>query len=123
MKKFAFSDLRLKNSSLFSDTLKKGRRFESPNFLIYVLSITENSAFKIGMLTNKEVGTAFRRNRIKRLVREFFRLNRERIIKGVVFLIKPKSTCKAEDYKDVREEFEKLFYKKNLFSDDRPSMD
>ncbi|HOJ86986.1 MAG: ribonuclease P protein component [Elusimicrobiales bacterium] len=123
MKKFAFSDLRLKNSSLFSDTLKKGRRFESPNFLIYVLSIADNSAFKIGILTNKEVGTAFRRNRIKRLVREFFRLNRERIIKGVVFLIKPKSKCKAEDYKDVREEFEKLFYKKNLFSDDRPSMD
>jgi len=123
VKKFAFSDLRLKNSSLFSDTLKKGRRFESPNFLIYVLSIADNSAFKIGILTNKEVGTAFRRNRIKRLVREFFRLNRERIIKGVVFLIKPKSKCKAEDYKDVREEFEKLFYKKNLFSDDRPSMD
>ncbi len=123
MKKFAFSDLRLKNSSLFSTTLKKGRRFESPNFLIYVLSIADNSAFKIGLLTNKEVGTAFRRNRIKRLVREFFRLNRERIIKGVVFLIKPKSKCKVEDYKDVREEFEKLFYKKNLFSDDRPAMD
>lgn len=123
VKDFGFSDLRLKNSNLFSFVIKKGRRYNSPSFLIYVLSDEKEEMFKFGILNNIAAGRAAVRNRTKRLVREFFRLNRQRIKKGFVFVIKPKISLKEKKYNDIEKEFEEFFTKKNLFITDRPAVD
>ena len=54
---------------------KSGRRVQNTEFIAYFLSARYNRS-RLGVTVTKKVGQAVERNRIKRLVREFFRLNR-----------------------------------------------
>lgn len=122
MKKFSFSDIKIDDPESFSSVLKKGEMFESFNFLVYALLDENLQSLKFGMIAGKKIGSAVKRNRIKRLVREFFRLNKYRIKEGI-FVIKPKKNCNIKDYNDVKKEFEFLFNKNNLFKNNKIIMD
>jgi len=54
---------------------KYGRRIQNEYFIAY-FSVDQRDRSRIGITVTKKVGRAVKRNRIKRLVREFFRLNR-----------------------------------------------
>ncbi|MBW2337046.1 MAG: ribonuclease P protein component [Deltaproteobacteria bacterium] len=54
---------------------KSGRRVQNTEFIAYFLHAQYNRS-RLGVTVTKKVGQAVERNRIKRLVREFFRLNR-----------------------------------------------
>jgi len=54
---------------------KSGRRIQNDHFIAY-FSADPQGRSRIGVTVTKKVGRAVKRNRIKRLVREFFRLNR-----------------------------------------------
>jgi ribonuclease P protein component len=55
---------------------KSGRRIQNEYF-IAVFSPGRQGRSRLGVTVTKKVGRAVKRNRIKRLVREFFRLNRQ----------------------------------------------
>ena len=55
---------------------KSGRRIQNENF-IAVFASGRHDRPRLGITVTKKVGQAVKRNRIKRLVREFFRLNRQ----------------------------------------------
>lgn len=55
---------------------KSGRRIQNEYF-IAVFSPSRHGRSRLGVTVTKKVGRAIKRNRIKRLVREFFRLNRQ----------------------------------------------
>lgn len=46
----------------------------------------DEPGFRFGMAVSKKVGSAVRRNRVKRLLREFFRLRQDSIREGVAKL-------------------------------------
>ncbi|UCD80508.1 MAG: ribonuclease P protein component [Desulfobacterales bacterium] len=52
-----------------------GQRIQNEHFIAY-FSTGQKGRSRIGVTVTKKVGRAVKRNRIKRLVREFFRLNR-----------------------------------------------
>jgi ribonuclease P protein component len=54
---------------------KSGRRVQNEHFIAY-FAPSPHSGTRIGITVTKKVGSAVKRNRIKRLVREYFRLNR-----------------------------------------------
>ena len=54
---------------------ESGRRIQNERF-IAIFSPNQLGRSRIGITVTKKVGTAVKRNRIKRLVREHFRLNR-----------------------------------------------
>ncbi len=73
--------MRLLRSREFLEARKKGKRAHTKNFIVYTLP-NDAGTNRLGITASARVGGAVARNRVKRLVREFFRLNRERISPG-----------------------------------------
>lgn len=71
---FTKADRILKRSE-FIALSKSGRRVQNAEFIAYSLPARCNQS-RLGVTVTKKVGPAVERNRIKRFVREFFRLNR-----------------------------------------------
>src|SRR3989304_8562840 len=98
-------NLRLKSSEDFQKVRKQGRKYPTRSFLIYILPNT-NGIRRLGLITGRHAGCAARRNRLKRLLREFFRLNKEAfpLSADIVISVRKENTF-VENYKDVEAEF------------------
>lgn len=59
----------------FVELANTGRKIENEHFIAY-FSPAQHDQSRLGTTVTKKVGKAVQRNRIKRIVREFFRLNR-----------------------------------------------
>ena len=71
---FTKADRILKRSE-FIALSKLGRRVQNTDFIAYFLPAQHHQS-RLGVTVTKKVGQAVERNRIERLVREYFRLNR-----------------------------------------------
>lgn len=80
-----------------------GRRRGTKNFVIHVLP-TDRPITRLGLSVSSRVGTAPERNRIKRLLREFFRLNKASLPPSSDMVITARKGISVKGYKDVEEE-------------------
>ena len=82
MKVFSFKKYeRLLKGSEFLDVSLNGKKGHTKNFVVIFKTNGKDSS-RIGITIRKRVGNSVKRNRIKRLIREFFRLNKHKIPKG-----------------------------------------
>jgi len=65
---------RLRKRAEFELCYKNGRKYHTPHFLVFVLSAEDRQIPRLGLSVSKKVGNAVVRNRLKRVLREFFRL-------------------------------------------------
>lgn len=64
---------RLKNRQDFLHCKKMGRKVHTSHFLIFIEVHRKPVPCRLGLTVSRKVGNAVVRNRVKRLVREFFR--------------------------------------------------
>jgi len=69
----------------------------------------KNSFHRLGIVVKKEIGPATFRNRIKRYVREFFRLHKHEINGSFDAVLLVKKGCSVNRYKEAEEELRGLF--------------
>ena len=72
---------RLRTDREYRDVVHKGERTNTPHFTVYRDDRAKGDA-KIGVSVGKRVGNEVIRNRLKRLLREFCRLNKEAFPRG-----------------------------------------
>lgn len=68
-------EYRLRDPQDYKDIRKMGCKLHTPHFLIYTRQNRLAHA-RLGMTVSKKVGNAVVRNRIKRYIKEYFRVNR-----------------------------------------------
>jgi ribonuclease P protein component len=91
---------------------EQGVRSYSKHFTIIACRNQEGNS-RLGITVTKKVGSAVQRNRIKRLLREFFRLNKSRLLSSQDIVIIAKKDAYALTYQDVCRELETLLTKKS----------
>ena len=82
---------RLTERSDFVRCYDAGRKLFSRAFVLFALERKDAlPAWRMGLAVTKKVGNAVWRNRIKRLVREVFRLNADAVPQGFDLVVVPK---------------------------------
>ncbi len=82
---------------------RDGRRQSAPHFIV-ITSATPGPHVRLGITTSRKVGNAPERNRIRRLVREFFRRHRTRIAAPCDLVVIARPGADALSYADVVDE-------------------
>ncbi len=88
--------------------MKLGKRRISRNFVVFIHK-NANAHHRLGLVVKKEVGQATFRNRMKRYVREFFRLNKHQIKGSYDIIVMIRKGCSFNRYQEAEEELRRLF--------------
>ena len=89
MNKFSFTKReRVLKREDFVNLNRLGRRQHTPHFTV-IYRRNHSGINRLGITASKKIGNAVKRNRVKRLVREFFRLNKHRFPQGYDLVIIP----------------------------------
>lgn len=78
---------RIKKNSDFQTIYKKGKSVANRQFVVYTYNNNENEHFRLGISVSKKLGNAVTRNRIKRAIRENFKVHKEEIIAKDIVVI------------------------------------
>ena len=93
---FAFpGHLRLRNRGRFERVLATGKRGGDRQLQIWVLP-NDLAYSRLGLIVGRRHGGAVQRNRIKRVLREAFRLSREELPRGVDIACAPRVGARIE---------------------------
>jgi ribonuclease P protein component len=101
---------RLLKKSDFSQCYGGGKRSFSARFVFFVLP-AGGACWRLGLSVSRKVGGAVQRNRVKRLLREFFRINQAKLPPGVdIVAVAQKSLDPRRiNYADLEQELLPLF--------------
>ncbi len=80
----------------------------SQNFVVFIQK-NENRLHRLGIVVKKEIGQATFRNRMKRYIREFFRLNKHQIKGSYDIIVMIRKGCSFNRYQEAEEELRRLF--------------
>ena len=75
-------NLVLKKNKNFQTVYRLGKSYANRMLVVYILKRNDQHS-KVGFAAGKKLGNAVTRNRVKRLLREVYRLNQFQLIKGI----------------------------------------
>jgi len=117
VKEFAFSRAsRLRLKKEFEAVFAAGRKTVTRNLVAWN-SPCDDKEKKIGLMVSKKTGGAVKRNRLKRLLREAFRLTKKELKEGTRLIIYPKAGCAMNNLAQARQELDTLRLRARLNDD------
>ena len=87
----------VKENYEFRRIYRKGRSAVSPYFVVYCLK-NRAGASRLGITVSKKLGHAVVRNRVRRRLREIYRLNSHQLKTGWDIVIVARSRCVGAEY-------------------------
>lgn len=98
---------RIRRRSDFIRISKEGKKYYSPHFRVWICP-NQLPYRRLGIVVSKKVGSAVKRNRLKRLVREFFRQHKEDFFQSADFVIQAKEGADKLTFWEVAAELQEI---------------
>ena len=106
----------LKKDCDFRKVYKHGKSFANRYLVMYILENKSDSS-RIGISVSKKVGNAITRNKIRRRIKEAYRLNIDENVKcGYDIIFIARVSCNEAEYKDIEKAITHLVKKSNLIN-------
>ncbi|MEO5363397.1 MAG: ribonuclease P protein component [Magnetococcus sp. DMHC-8] len=99
---------RLLASAEFREVTSAGRRLGGRFFLLFALAVTRPQA-RLGLTVSRKVGKAVVRNRVKRQMREFFRMRRPLLAGGWDWVLIARPQAGGASVEALRRDLQGLF--------------
>ncbi len=100
---------RLRRRADFLRVQRSGSRVHTPHYVVVILPRAGDDAVRrVGITVTKKVAGAVGRNRVKRVLREVFRRNREIFPEGCDIVIIAKSDAQGVGYADALAELSRV---------------
>ena len=98
------------NRADFVKLNRSGKRLYTKHFTL-ITKQNGQGVTRLGVTVSKKTGNAVKRNRVKRLIREFFRLNKTHFPQGHDIVIVAKKDARYLDFWKIKEELGTVFCK------------
>lgn len=106
----------IKKNSQFKYIYSRGKSFTDPNLVLYIVRNNKNT-LRLGITVSKKIGNAVVRNRVKRLIREGFRLNRHKFKYGYDIIFVARGLSRKGAFKDIERSIVNLMKKGGLLKE------
>ena len=101
------------NREDFVNLNRIGKRYQTAHFKV-LHGPNRLGLTRLGITVSKKIGNAVKRNKVKRLIREFFRLHKSYFPQGYDMVIIAKSGAPDLNFWDVKEELGELILDKKF---------
>ncbi len=85
----------------FERVLKEGKKIWVDRYFLIVYKSNNLNYRRLGLIVSRKIGKAVKRNRVKRLLREIFRKNKELFPEGSDIIIIPHPNVVTLNYKEI----------------------
>ena len=106
---------RLKKSWEFQRSYKKGKKYWDTYFVIYVYH-TQLKQTRLGITVSKKVGKSVQRNRVKRLIREAFRVLKHKLLPHYDIVVVGRTAACGLTMQEVRDSLQQLFRQASILT-------
>ena len=106
---------RLAKREDFNKVFRFGKSVANQQFVLYHLLKPDNDFFRLGVSVSKKIGNAVVRNRLRRIMKEIIRLNKENITLTADFILIARKPIVAMDYQQVEGCMLHVLKKANLY--------
>lgn len=108
----------IKSRQDFQGVYREGKSFANKELVMYVKR-KDTSERRIGISVSKKVGNSVVRHRVTRLIRECFRLNKERLATGLDIVVVARAAAAVSDYIIIEHAFLHLCGLHNIFQESK----
>lgn len=94
----------MKNNHEFRRLYAKGKSVSTPTLVVYVRKIKRDYN-QLGVTVSTKIGKAVIRNLIRRRIREIYRLNEEKLPRGLDIVVVARVRSRHADYAQLEKDF------------------
>ena len=107
----------LKKNADFKDVYSRGRSAGNRCFIIYSARNEESGKNRLGISVSKKVGNSVVRHRVKRLIKESYRLNETCFVEGLDMIVIARQSAKECNFFEIESALLHLAKKEGLLKE------
>ena len=108
----------------FRAVYKRGKSFSNQLLVLYVYKNYQNKSLninRVGISVSKKVGKSVIRSRVKRLISESYRLNKQGLKTGYDFVFIARNAANDKSYTEIENALKNLLKKAGLYINEKVS--